>query len=71
MIVIGMNSIAAYCMSGLWRAFFVSSLKIHVGTKVFQILGPSMEPLLLGVGVLVLFWCVLYWMYKQKLFLRV
>lgn len=69
--VIGMNSIAAYCMDHLWKKFIFSSLKIHLGSKVFLILGSAYEPLLSGAAALFVFWCILYWMYKQKLFIRI
>ena len=69
--VIGMNSIAAYLMAELWQGFIVNSLKIHLGPRPFQIFGAGTEPLLRGIAVLAIYWLILFWMYRRKLFLRV
>ena len=34
--VIGMNSIAAYCMAGLWEGFIAQNLTIHLGKEPFS-----------------------------------
>jgi predicted acyltransferase len=39
--VIGMNSIAAYCLAHLIEGFIVSSLKTHLGKDVFQTLAAA------------------------------
>jgi predicted acyltransferase len=70
-IVIGMNSIAAYLMAHLFEGFIVSSFRIHLGMRAFRILGPGLEPFLLGWAVLLTFWLLLYWMYRRKIFLRI
>jgi heparan-alpha-glucosaminide N-acetyltransferase len=69
--VIGMNSIAAYCMSWLFRDFLSKNLKTHLGRDAFQLLGPDFEPLLHGAAVLALLWLILFWMYRRRLFLRI
>ncbi len=69
--VIGMNSIAAYCMSGLFEDFIRDSLKIHLGKDAFKILGSPYEPLLHGAAMLLVLWLILFWMYRRKIFLRV
>jgi len=69
--VVGMNSIAAYLMAHLWEDFIVSSLHIHLGFKVFQVFGAGLEPLLLGIAVMLTYWLILYWMYRRRLFLRI
>lgn len=69
--VVGMNSIAAYLIAHLWEDFIRNSLRIHLGMRPFAILGPGLEPLLFGIAVMLIFWMVLYWMYRRKLFLRV
>jgi predicted acyltransferase len=71
LVVVGMNSIAAYLIAHWWEAFFASSLRIHLGAGVFQALGGGLEPLLSGMAVLLTYWLVLYWMYRRKLFLRI
>ena len=71
LIVIGTNSIAAYLIAHLFESFIVSSLRIHLGTGVFRVFGTGLEPLLLGICVLSIYWLILFWMYRRKLFLRI
>jgi heparan-alpha-glucosaminide N-acetyltransferase len=69
--VIGMNSIAAYCMAALFEGFIARSLTIHLGKDLFKSLGDPYEPLLHGAAVLLVLWLILFWMYRRKLFLRI
>ena len=69
--VIGMNSIAAYCMAGLFEEFFKNNLYTHLRHKPFQMLGEPYEPLLHGAAVLLILWLILFWMYRRKIFLRI
>ncbi len=71
LVVIGMNSIAAYLIAHLFQDFIASSFRIHLGREVFQVFGPVFEPLLLGAAVLFTYWLILLWMYRRKLFLRI
>ena len=69
--VIGMNSIAAYCMNALFEDFIAKNITTHLGKNVFKILGEAYAPLLHGATVLLVFWLILFWMYKRKIFLRI
>ncbi len=69
--VIGMNSIAAYCMTELFQDFIGQSLNIHMGKRAFQIFGQPYAPLLHGAAVLLALWLILFWMYRRKLFLKI
>lgn len=71
LVVIGTNSIAAYLIDHLFDSFFFKSLKTHLGQDAFKILGAPFEPLLQGAAVLLLFWLVLFWMYRHKLFFKI
>ena len=71
LVVIGMNSMAAYLIAHLLPDFLTSSFRIHLGTNVFKIAGTALEPLIEGVAILLAYWMVLFWMYRRKLFLRV
>jgi len=71
LVVVGMNSIAAYLIAHLWENFIISSLHINLGYRVFQVFGLGLEPLMLGITVMLLYWLVLYWMYRNKVFLRI
>jgi predicted acyltransferase len=69
--VIGMNSIAAYCMAALFERFIADNLTIHLGKEFFKVSGAPYEPLLHGAAVLLVLWLILFWMYRRKVFLRI
>jgi heparan-alpha-glucosaminide N-acetyltransferase len=71
LIVVGMNSIAAYCIAHVCVAFITKSLQIHLGEHTFRLFGPAYEPLALGACVLLVEWLILWWMYRRKLFLKI
>ena len=71
LVVVGLNSIAAYLIAHLCEDFVSSSLRIHLGMKPFQIFGQGVEPLVFGAIVLLSFWIMLFWMYRRKVFLRI
>ncbi|WP_238398482.1 acyltransferase family protein [Edaphobacter sp. 12200R-103] len=71
LVVIGMNSIAAYLIAHLWEDFVESSLHTHLGDRVLYLLGAGLEPLVLGGLTLLIYWSALYWMYRQKILLRI
>ena len=71
LVVVGMNSIAAYLIAHLFEDFIVSSFRIHLGPHFFQFLGTGLEPFFEGAAVLLMYWLVLFWMYRRKLFLKI
>ncbi len=71
LVVIGMNSIAAYLIAHLFEKFITDSFRIHLGPHAFGFLGAGVEPFMEGAAILLVFWLILYWMYKRKLFLRI
>ncbi len=71
LVVIGLNSIAAYVIAHLWDNFIASSFKTHLGQGVFEFAGSGAAPLLEGLAVLAVYWLFLYWMYNRKLFLKI
>lgn len=70
LVVVGMNSITAYCIALLWGNFIGKSLRTHLGGNVFRVFGRPYEPLVHGAFILAVMWLLLYWMYRRKLFLR-
>ncbi|MEX2173000.1 MAG: DUF5009 domain-containing protein [Pirellulaceae bacterium] len=71
--VIGANSILAYVMAHGWEDFITHSFKIHLGQDIF-VIAPGYEPfqpVVAGLVVLVAFWLILYWLYRQKIFIRI
>jgi predicted acyltransferase len=68
LMVVGMNSIAIYVMSWTMERFFVDAVKRHLGT--FAWAGPF-APVLTGAIVMLIFWYILFWMYRKKIFIRI
>lgn len=71
LIVIGTNSIAAYCLAHLIESFVSSSFYTHFGAAPFLIFGETYEPLLIGAVTLLIYWLILRWLYRNKLFIRI
>jgi heparan-alpha-glucosaminide N-acetyltransferase len=71
LIVIGMNSIAIYVMSWTMQDFVRRALERHLGAVMAAIAGPTFLPIAYGLGVMLIFWIILFWMYRRKLFLRI
>ncbi|GAB3950154.1 DUF5009 domain-containing protein [Spirosoma harenae] len=71
LVVVGMNSIAIYCLVHLIDKFIVTSLYTHLGHGPFLLLGEPYEPLLMGITALGIFYLILWWMYTRKLFIRI
>lgn len=71
LLVIGANSIVAYVMS--WtveepcKHFWIR----HLGKDSFASFGAACQPVVLGATVLATFWLVLYWLYRQRIFVRI
>ncbi|HEY7500501.1 MAG TPA: hypothetical protein VH740_18410 [Vicinamibacterales bacterium] len=70
-VVVGMNSIAMYVLVHVATDYVDRALRIHFGRAPFEIVGPEFAPILLGACTLALFWTILYWMYRRRLFLRI
>ena len=70
LVVIGMNSIAIYCLAHLVDRFILSSFQTHLGQDIFSRFG-AYQTLASGTAVIVTLWLVLYWMYRRKLFLKI
>lgn len=79
--IVGMNSIAIYCMSQLMRGWTRSSLKTHFSTidnwfgwdhgLRYLLVDCAYAPLMERSAVLFVFWLICWWMYRQKLFVRI
>lgn len=71
LMVIGANSIAIYVMSWTMERFVSEALTRHLGHAPFLVLGAPFEPVLHGAGVLLVFWSILYWMYRKGIFIKI
>jgi heparan-alpha-glucosaminide N-acetyltransferase len=71
LVVVGMNSIAAYLIAHLTTGFIGQAIVRHFGKDIGKSLGEVYEPVVLGAGILLVQWLLLAWMYRRKIFLRV
>jgi len=71
LIVIGMNSIAAYFLADYFGRQIAEAFRIHLGTAPFQIFGARLDVLTRGALQLLTYWLILLWMYRRKIFLRI
>lgn len=77
--VVGMNSIAIYCMSQLLKPWIGKTLKTHLAT-IDQLCDTSLNwylfdslygPIRLSAAVVLSLWLACYWMYRQRIFVRI
>jgi predicted acyltransferase len=71
LVVIGMNSIAAYLIAHLWERFILDTFRIHLGAHAFAFPAAEYEPFVRGLAVLGFYWILLFWMYRRRLFLKI
>ena len=71
LIVVGMNSIAIYVMSWTMEGFLGRAIDRHIGNVLAAISRPSLQPALHGFAVMLVFWFILFWMYRRKIFLKI
>ena len=55
----------------LMQPFLLQSLRIHLGQDIFTRVGETWQPFATGGALLLVFWLILYWMYRRKIFLRI
>jgi predicted acyltransferase len=71
LVVAGLNPITLYCMWQLMGGFVRETTRTHFGQHVFESLGAIYSPILERAAVLLVFWLILLWMYRRKIFLRI
>lgn len=74
LVVVGMNSIAVYCMSQLLGGWTGDTLKRHLGAGVFNLYGlvdPVYAPIVRMALVLLTFWLICVWLWRQRIFIRI
>ena len=69
--VIGMNPIAAYLISHLIEGFIRANFTTFLGKDFFRFLGADLEATLTGAAILLVYWLILLWMERRRIFLRV
>ena len=71
LVVVGMNSMAAYLIAHLTENFWFSTFRTNFGPHDFAFGSAALQPFFEGAAVLLAFWLMLYWMYRKKIFLRI
>jgi heparan-alpha-glucosaminide N-acetyltransferase len=71
LVVVGMNSIAIYCMYMLLRPWTAKTLQTHLSEDVFKVLGAANAPFVQATMVGLVLWLACWWMYRRKIFLRI
>jgi predicted acyltransferase len=71
LVVAGMNSITMYVMAGLSKGWLYQTLQTHLGTGIFEFLGPEYRPFLAQLWILLAMWLICYWLYRQRIFIRI
>ncbi len=68
LVVVGMNSILMYMMFQTIRGWTAGQLKVHFGQDIFA---GTCGPIVQSLSVLLVFWLICWWLYRQKVFLRI
>lgn len=71
LLVIGMNSIAAYVLTEVLREPVRDLFKAHIGLLTMKVVGTAVQPVLSGALVLAILWTILLQMYRRGMFLKV
>ena len=76
--VVGMNSIAVYCMSMILKPWVSGTFKRHLGDGIFkgtyfkvQFFHEVFEPIAVMAVFLAIVWLTAVWMYRRRLFIRI
>ncbi len=71
LVVLGTNSIAAYCLYEAFADEVAQALVRHLPAGLFDLLGPAYRATLVGAGTLLAIFWVLLWMHRRRIFLRI
>jgi predicted acyltransferase len=71
LVVLGMNSIAAYCLYEAFIGPIEQALVRHLPAALVGVLGPAFEKTLVGAAALAVIWLILLWMHRRRVFVRI
>ena len=71
LIVLGTNSIAAYCLFEALMGPIADALVRHLPAAAFDALGQIYRQTLVGAAALLVTWTILFWMQRRRIFLRI
>ena len=77
-VVIGANSIFIYCINALLAGWIVQTMNTHLELlkraykfDIYNAFGDQYESLVRGGLVLLVYWILLMWMYRRKIFVKI
>ena len=70
LLVVGMNSLAMYVLVHVAEGYLERSLITHFGRGAFEAFGAPFAPILIGTATLAILWLILWWMYRNRVFVR-
>lgn len=68
LVVVGMNSLAMYCMSQQLRPWVRRNLHVHLGRTWFE---GEYALVIETTAILFVLWLICLWLYRQRIFLRI
>jgi predicted acyltransferase len=78
LVILGANSILLYCMNALVRTWVQQTLTMHLkwperafGFTTYTLFGDEYKSIVSGGLVLLIFWVVLWWMYRKRYFVKI
>ena len=71
LVVAGMNSMVLYMSGQLLRGWTADLLKRHLNEDLFKMAGDKYAPTIEASLVLLCFWLFVYWLYRQRIFVRI
>tara|TARA_R110000868_G_scaffold22001_6_gene90783 strand:- start:815 stop:1912 length:1098 start_codon:yes stop_codon:yes gene_type:complete len=69
--VVGMNPLFIYLFAHVGGAELVNKIFLPFSNALFGWTGTLNANIMLSIVVLLFLWCICYWMYKKKLFIRI
>ena len=70
-LVVGANSIAMYVLVHVAVDYMERAFVIHLGRAPFDVFGATLAPVLIGAATLAVFWLILYWMFRNRVLVRI
>ena len=71
LLVLGTNSIAAYCLYEAFLRPIADAIVRHAPTAALEDLGPVYGRTVVGAAALLVIWAILFWMQRRRIFLRI
>jgi predicted acyltransferase len=73
-VIVGMNSIAIYCMAQLIKPWISEMFRTYAGRNVFQDVADKLgtySPIVETSTQLLVLWLICLWLYRQKIFIKI